>query len=262
MQYLLGQARSEDVPLLEEKLVTDSEFFEELLIAEDELIDQYLSHELSESEREQFNNHFLSTPERQRKLRFGQAFSAYADAVEPVSEQNTVRPKVINDIPDVPEPPPKPWYFRFLPSQKPLLAYSLTAAVVLIAGTFALIGLNSLRTSRGSTLAVVLAPGGPSRSGGEEIKTISVPSDVGTLQVQLLLRGDDYTSYDVTLRDDRAKIWSVDHLRARIEGGSKSITAEIPAKLLTAGDYQIKLAGQPANGVPESVDSYHFRIVR
>jgi hypothetical protein len=262
MQYLLGQARPEDVPLLEEKLVTNSEFFEELLIAEDELIDQYLSHELSESEREQFKNHFLSTPERQRKLRFGQAFSTYADSVEPVREQDAVGQEAIDGIRDVPEPPPKPWYSRFLPVQNPLLAYSLTAAVVLIAGSLSWVGWNYLRTNPGRSLAVTLVPGGLSRSGDEGIKTISVASDVGTLQVQLLLSSDDYPSYRVTLRDDRAEIWHVDQLKVKNEGGSKSVTAEIPARLLTSGNYQIKLAGQPPNGELETVDSYQFRIVR
>ncbi|HEV2915077.1 MAG TPA: CHAT domain-containing protein [Pyrinomonadaceae bacterium] len=72
--YLLGEVSEEDRQReFEQRLLTEDSFFEELLMAEDELIDDYLSGALSEEEQGRFENHFLSTTERQRKLRFARA---------------------------------------------------------------------------------------------------------------------------------------------------------------------------------------------
>lgn len=68
--YLLGQVPPDELAPLEERLLTDSPFYEELLIVEDELIDEYLNDELSQAERENFETHFLAPPERRQKVGF------------------------------------------------------------------------------------------------------------------------------------------------------------------------------------------------
>lgn len=265
MQYLLGQAAPEDSSSFEERLVTESEFYDEVLIAEDELIDQYLSGELSESERERFENHFMLLPERQSKMRFGRAFNKYLSASEPLPDEEPLPEDVSEATRDVPKPPPKPWYTIFLPSQNPVLSYSLAAALVLIVGIVSWIALKNWRSpgSRdpGKVLAVTLTPG--LTRGDGDVKKILIPSDVGTLQLRLQLTRDDYPSYHAALlRDDRSEAWTGDHLPALNPAGIKFISADIPARLLTPGDYQLKLAGHPANGPLENVASYSLRVLR
>jgi hypothetical protein len=280
MQYLLGLARPEDLPSFEERIVTDSQFYEELVIAEDELIDQYLSGELSESERERFENHFLLEPERQRKFVFGRVFNRLLDTAELAPDAAPLSEDVSEEIPDVPKPPPKlehdilprpvpsprPWYAAFLPSQNPILSYSLAAALVLVVGTVSWIALKNWRSAGpqnpGKVLAVTLTPG-LTRSEVNDIKRISVGPDVGTLRLRLQLTRDDYPNYRAALlSDDRSEVWTGDHLPVLNDGGIKFISADIPARLLTAGDYQIKLAGQTGNGSLESLASYSLRVVR
>ena len=53
---------------------------EELNLAEDELIDDYVGERLDADERAEFERHFLSTEERRRQLRFTLALGRYADA--------------------------------------------------------------------------------------------------------------------------------------------------------------------------------------
>lgn len=53
--------------------MVDDDFFEELLIAEDELIDEYLGDSLGAREKQDFEKYFLTTTERRRKLQFAQA---------------------------------------------------------------------------------------------------------------------------------------------------------------------------------------------
>lgn len=85
--YLLGLLAAAERQRFEEGLLTDDGLFEELLIAEDELIDDYLRLNLSGSERERFEQHFLLTPERRRKLSFATGLNKYvmaaAESVRP-----------------------------------------------------------------------------------------------------------------------------------------------------------------------------------
>src|SRR5436305_30769 len=85
-QYLLGNFSEEVRRLLEERLMTEDGSYEELLLSEEELIDDYVSGELSDAERLKFEEHFLCTPERQRQLSFAQALSRYASNATEGSE--------------------------------------------------------------------------------------------------------------------------------------------------------------------------------
>jgi CHAT domain-containing protein len=77
--YLLGQMAAGEELQIEEKLITDDDYFERLEVAEDELIDDYARGELNRREREQFEKHFLVTPERRSKLRLAKALIEHAN---------------------------------------------------------------------------------------------------------------------------------------------------------------------------------------
>jgi tetratricopeptide (TPR) repeat protein len=79
-QYLLGRLPEDEKTRLEERLLTDDDFFERLNLAEDELIDEYLAGELDAENRQRFDKHFLAAPERQRKVRFSMALRKYVSA--------------------------------------------------------------------------------------------------------------------------------------------------------------------------------------
>jgi hypothetical protein len=85
---LLGELPSEKQEQVEELLLTREDFFEELLIIEDELVDDYLRDKLSADEQKNFRHYFLSTPERYEKLRVARAFKRYLD--EKVAAEATV----------------------------------------------------------------------------------------------------------------------------------------------------------------------------
>lgn len=76
-KYLLGAMSEAEQLDFELRLVEDDELVELLLSEEDELVDDYLSGDLSKDEQERFDKHFMVTPERQRKLKLGEALSRY-----------------------------------------------------------------------------------------------------------------------------------------------------------------------------------------
>src|SRR5205085_1500980 len=90
--YLLGRLAAESLSeRVEERMLTDSDYYEELLACEDDLIDEYLSGALPAEERADFESHFLSTPERVRKLRFARALHRYvADAADETEREGGV----------------------------------------------------------------------------------------------------------------------------------------------------------------------------
>ncbi|MBC7911153.1 MAG: hypothetical protein H7Y30_11665 [Pyrinomonadaceae bacterium] len=79
-QYLLGGLTAENLRQFEERLMTDDDYFQQLLAAESELIDDYVSDALTAQQSKSFETHFLCTPERHEQLRFARAFSQYGSS--------------------------------------------------------------------------------------------------------------------------------------------------------------------------------------
>lgn len=77
--YLLGELPESERERLEEKFVVDESVFEELVAAEEDLIDDYVRGKLSDRQRRLFEREFLSTGERMRKLAAARVFIAQID---------------------------------------------------------------------------------------------------------------------------------------------------------------------------------------
>ena len=76
-QYLLGDLTGEAQQRVEQRLLAEPDFLDELLLGEEELIDDYVRESLPDDDRLKFERHFLSTPERRRQLGFARALSRY-----------------------------------------------------------------------------------------------------------------------------------------------------------------------------------------
>ncbi len=124
-RYLLGavtEAEREDV---ESRLMVDDNFFQQIGLLEDELIDEYLDSDLSPKDRRQFEEIFLCAPERQQKLRFARALQTYAT--------NAARAGASEDHAKA-----APWWQPILalfnPPRQVLVGSLATAVVALLAG--------------------------------------------------------------------------------------------------------------------------------
>lgn len=265
-QYLLGRLPLEERPPLEERLLTDGEFFEELLIAEDELVDDYLSGEQSEAEREGFETYFCVAPERRQKVRFARALKKYVNNTAEAETEDLVAAPVPRSepIPALATDEGKRPFFSFLP-RNPILAYSLAATLILIIGAVSWMALNRLKNpgpeEPGQVLAVVLTPG-LTRDGGRDITKISIPPDIGTLQLRLELPRADYSVYRAELlTSERVSIAIREDLQAETSATGKFITVPISRSLIKRDDYSVKLGGKRADGTYEDVTSFVFRVI-
>jgi len=78
-RYLLGKLSQQERIEVEDRYLSDGEFFDELAVVEDELIDDYVRGKLSRSERELFEQNFLSSRARQERVKNARALMKFAD---------------------------------------------------------------------------------------------------------------------------------------------------------------------------------------
>jgi hypothetical protein len=78
-RYLLGELSGQELDQFEEEYVCNSELFDLLSVAEDDLIDDYAGGRLSRSERARFERHFLSSEDRRDRVRHAEALRAFAN---------------------------------------------------------------------------------------------------------------------------------------------------------------------------------------
>jgi hypothetical protein len=77
-RYLLGQLSEQEEVSQEEQLLTEASYYQRLVLAEDDLIDDYVRGKLSVEDRERIEERFLASPRRREKLRTAQALAGYA----------------------------------------------------------------------------------------------------------------------------------------------------------------------------------------
>lgn len=78
--YLLGELTfEEEIQEIERQLLSDDDFFEEYLIEESALVQDYVDGLLNEIEQANFEQHYLISEERLEKVRFTRAFRQYVN---------------------------------------------------------------------------------------------------------------------------------------------------------------------------------------
>lgn len=262
--YLLNQATQEYSSWLEEQIFTDEALFQELLIAEDELIDQYLREELTPADRQSFESHFLAAPERQQKLRFSRALRKYVDCAGASEAKETEVAENVSVLgPNVPRPTPKKNFFSFLPFENPIGSYAFAAAMLLVVVGLSWIAYkNSLQTPRpaGNVYVATLMPG-QTRDESSQTTRLSIPSGTGTVELRLLLASDEGESYRAELlTSERVSVMVIDDLKPQIQGNEKFVAINLPANILQRDYYQVRLSGRHGDGSYQETNRYQFRV--
>jgi hypothetical protein len=279
-RLLLGLSDDEERRSAEELFMTDPEYREKVLMAEDDLIEGYLDGSLSEGERERFRAHFLSTPRQQRRVRVARSLRSFA-AVEVTAHS----PPAVED-----DPQPIGWLRRLadaLRLRSPAVYVPLAAAllVALVFGSWWLFESSRARQLRAQEEARRLEverllarfndpsgaglpePGSPVFSlplmpvnvRGEAL-TVPPQPESGVVELRLLRADDGYKSYKATLhRVGGLSQYSIPGLRAADTSAGRAVPVRIPARLLTPGTYRLKLSGVGADGRPVELDEYTFQ---
>lgn len=75
-RYLLGELSEERQAEIEDRAFSDRHYMERILAAESDLIDEYVRGGLSDSQRRMFDQRFLASAERRRKVEFARALTS------------------------------------------------------------------------------------------------------------------------------------------------------------------------------------------
>lgn len=259
-RYLLGNLSGEDQQRVEERLLTEQGVFEELLFAEEELIDDYVTDDLSDEDRTKFEQHFLSTPERHQRLRFAMTLSRYA-ANSP--EKVSMAEASINDAKERSlGPAADPTWaerFRAFGNSQTWVARVGVASlvtVVVIAGAWWWL-LRPPTPQNFATITLTITAG--DRAQGAQPVKIKVPPASTALKISLQLPDgmSAAAGYRVELLDNNGETKSVE-----IAGrDAQSVSVIIPAAQLTRGQYALRLYITKADGREERIPgSYLFTL--
>jgi hypothetical protein len=251
-RYLLGDLPEVEQDALEELLMTNDETFRQLLIAEDELVDDFCDGELNDPERHLFLTRFLITDERRYQLRFGAALRNYVSASGGTGK---VAAAVLSA---------RVWWrlFAARPIAWRLAAAVLTASVVGGLWMFLMTGGPEYGDDTRAQITSVFLTSGRFRTLAEPPQSFVVPPGTDVVELQLDLPSDDYVSYGILVeRNDGVQLHEERSLTARVIGGYRVIVTGVPASLLEPGDYQVIVRGVTGQATLENVGRYEFRVL-
>lgn len=238
-RYLLRQLTDDQQQETEQRLLVEDDFFEELETTEAQLADEYVAGKLTEAEREQFEQHFLTTPRRQQDVQFARAFRRYV-AVHPV--QKTQRAG-------------QSWWQVWDSQSWVLRAAAAVVAVTAIAVAVWFFLPRASAPDTFATLSLTLSAG----NRAESVRAPRIPLPPNALKIVLKLPDTSRpaTSYRVKLLSGDGEMRTLE-----IAGrDAQTVSVVIPAAQLKRGPYALKLLALNADGTEQPVNgSYLFAI--
>ena len=295
-QYLLGVLPETEQTALEDEFLNHEDSFEQMVAAENELVDGYVRNQLTAQERRQFEQHYLAHPDRRERVRFAQTLLAKIDqqsesAAEPIAASRKVAGKTSwrQKLSDFFQP--GNWQLNWAASVA-LLLLAVTAGVLYLRtrpnpnsqnvatretpapptpspSASALVQPSVLPSpvaaeKPGSIFATLaLTVGGLRGEGNGQASRLALSPNVNFVRLQLRLRRLDYPSYRVSLSPiGGAEVWRKQGLKSTLSATGESITVTVPASKLSAGDYLLTIRGVIKEGDIEEVGKSSFRVAR
>jgi hypothetical protein len=240
-RYLLGQLNDEEQQKVEDRLMTESDFFEEFEVSKDEIIEEYCEGELTAQERDWLEQHFLASPEGKLRRRFALALNRG----NPKSPKRvTLFERLRTRIQD------------FWRSQWAIAAVA-SAVLVLVVGGIVLRATLGTSQSTSSKFPLTLTNSAAVRAeeAGPTAK-VSLLLDVDELVITLVLpeSSPSASSY---------RVEAVGGITTLSIAGSSSnsVSVIIPTAQLRRGQYALRLYAIKADGTEERVSGNYFFTV-
>lgn len=128
-EYLLGRLPKDDAAFFENEFFADDDKFQELEIAEDQLIDDYVRNKLSAGDRQQFRTLLMTSPRIAERVKFASALAQRASSSVSQSQEagSEAEPLIGHSTPS----PRTPWWKAFFRLQ-PVFQVALAASVAFV----------------------------------------------------------------------------------------------------------------------------------
>lgn len=270
-KYLLRELPEPQQEQIEMRLLTDQEFGRRLAIAQDDLVDDFVTSRLSNHEEQRFREHYLITLERQQKIGFAAALDRY------VTKTTRARKE------------PAFQSMGTYVSAKPFRSALAMAGLLLLFGTgffilwraqsgqqkdlqqeFARVNhpeeteslpYSLLKQSSGKTAVLTLRENVVREDG--DSRKVEIGPGVTLVRLLLELGVGSYSSFNVRLQTaNDHELASLRNMKARDAEGAQFIVINVPAEFLTSDDYQLRLTGISSDGRATDLGLYPFRVIR
>jgi len=250
--WLLGLLSQEQGESLEQRLISDAGAFDEIPMAEEELIDEYLSGELSQQESVAFESYFMNSSERRQQFRVAKAWRSYVEREDPFGRHTAVETE---NLPAFVKQQPS--FLASLNAWKIPLAAALSLLVIVAVW----LSIRPSPTTGGPSLAVFLEPAVQTREGGT-LQQINVPPDTQTVELHAKLSKGPSQNYHAVLFDASGNtILTNDNPTIDTSGSEIDVVVvPVPAARLTRGQYRLQLNISRPDGHTESAASYRFVV--
>lgn len=267
-QYLLGELDEQQREQLEQRVITNPDYKEEVLITEEELLEDFVNGSLSPRELELVRAKYSSSPSRWRKVEIARAISKYAAdhpiAVEPAGPQRSWARSVL----------------EFFSARNRFRQLSLAILILVMAGGSLLVYWWVSRESRANyeTLVRLNGPASeilqPDQSvvavslsplllrGAGDARTVTITNQTKTVQLRLADPSSGETKVFRARLKNRAgaEVFTLDDVPARQSGQFPVLVLQIPAEMLTSQDYQLEISERKPDGTYENPATYSFQV--
>jgi hypothetical protein len=282
-RYLLGSLAEEEQVRLEDRAFADPEYLQALEAAEADLIDAYVSGELAQSDRREFERRFLLSASRRSKVEFARAFARVAAEVKDAESAVLKSPSGWHGV------------FGLFRGWGPAVQFAAGTALICVAGISWLLVQNGAMRSRIASLeaqrsdlevreeglrraltaesqkppapvsepvvaSVVFLPGLTRSETRPEQLVLDSRSQIARIEVQLEAR-DDYPRFRAELRTRRGEeVLTRSNLLRSPSGAGYSVLLDVPATALAAGAYELALKGMADNEPAAAIGYYYFSV--
>ena len=240
-RYLLGQLTDDEEEKLEERLLSEDDFFQEVELTKDELAQEYASGELTAKERKWLQENFLASSEGKQRHEFAKTFDHYVRNHRPQREKN---PSLIERL-------------RALWNAQPQLLKAASAVLVIAVVIFVIIPSSTPRAF--ANLTVTHRPGSTRSADTGSVQHVNL-KEKDALKLTLMLPqavspGSTFR-VQVSLTDNSAG----PTFDPRSQDG-QSITVEIPSTQLPRGQYVAKVSALDANKNEHPIPGFYpFKV--
>lgn len=253
-RYLLGATSDAEEEEIGVRIIEDGSFAQEIVQAENDLIEDYLEGSLSEADHELFERQYLVTARREKVEEIA--------LLKKYATRSTEIAAVIDPMDAF-----VPWWRNFkilVPAFGIVILLAVASLFFIDRGTidgvdYAELNRQDLRDSAvvGDAQIVQIMPGTFRSVTSGSITVVSGTSAAVLFRLPLGFSVDAGTTFAASVERGNSRFFSVSDARVYSEGSSTEVRLLVPRETLTPGSYQIRLM---QNGTTNAPVLYTFEV--
>jgi len=261
IRYVLGQLTSPELDEVEDRLMADEAFFEQVEAVEAEVCDDYVAGRLSTADRAAFDARLPGNAGLQRRVAFARALAASASHGTGITTWWwAAAAALIVTIAGA------MWFTRDRSATAPTIASgpaSGSAPMPQGSATPAPVAGQPRTTPAAAAVLATITLFGPVVRDAGDVPVLSIPAGQGLIRIEVALQdGDVFPTYRAEISSPTGtSVSRADGLTAPPSASGRRVVTDLAADRLPEGTYQITVYGVRREGASRLV-TYLFRVTR